>query len=89
MVYYLTMRHISYCVSKKGTMRYFKITDKDGWMSIWETDDKKKKERIIHSSDKQISDMEKMKQIWTKYSPPGDNETETEITIEEAFVEKL
>ena len=73
----------------KGNMRYFKITDKEGWVSIWETDDKKKKERIIYCSDKEVKDMEKMRQVWTKYDGPGDGEKEEEITRNEAFGEMI
>ena len=73
-------------------MRYFKVTDKKrGWISIWETDDEKTKERVIFSNDKDIGDMERMRRVWTPYSPPdlAGDETEEEITRNEAFGEAL
>lgn len=71
-------------------MRYFKVTDSNGWISIWETDDKKKKERIIYSNDKDVIDLEEMKKKWTPYTPPSNsNEKEEEISQSEAFGEML
>ncbi len=70
-------------------MRYFRVKNKEGWYSIWETDDKKKKERVIFASDKEPIDLEKMRKQWTNYTGPGTGETEKEITEAEAFAELL
>ena len=73
----------------KRKSRYFKVTTSKGEVSIWETNAKKTKERLLFTSVHTLQDLEKMRKIWTPCSGIGQSESEVEITEAEAFAEML